>query len=51
MCAQGRRPICQDTGIVTVFVNVGMDVSWDAEMSPSDKVCRSIALVRSNGNR
>ena len=35
MCAQGRRPICQDTGIVTVFVNVGMDVSWDAELSLS----------------
>ncbi|KXS50788.1 MAG: fumarate hydratase, class I, partial [Marinobacter sp. T13-3] len=23
MCAQGHRPICQDTGIVTVFVNIG----------------------------
>ena len=30
MCAQGHRPICQDTGIVTVFVEVGMDVRWDA---------------------
>jgi len=29
MCAEGRRPICQDTGIVTVFVKVGMDVRWD----------------------
>lgn len=28
MCAQGHRPICQDTGIVTVFVKVGMDVRW-----------------------
>src|SRR6059058_4575669 len=26
MCAEGRRPICQDTGIVNVFVKVGMDV-------------------------
>jgi len=26
MCAEGKRPICQDTGIVTVFVSVGMDV-------------------------
>ncbi len=25
MCAIGKRPICQDTGIVTAFVNVGMD--------------------------
>ena len=28
MCATGHRPICQDTGIVTVFVRVGMDVRW-----------------------
>jgi fumarate hydratase class I len=26
MCAEGHRPICQDTGIVTVFLKVGMDV-------------------------
>ncbi len=32
MCAEGKRPICQDTGIVTVFMRVGMDVQWDAEM-------------------
>src|SRR5271163_2487142 len=29
MCAEGRRPICQDTGIVTVFLKIGMDVRWD----------------------
>ena len=29
MCAEGHRPICQDTGIVTVFVKIGMDVRWD----------------------
>lgn len=29
MSAQGKRPICQDTGIVTCFVKVGMDVKWD----------------------
>src|SRR5467141_478585 len=29
MCAEGRRPICQDTGIVNVFLKVGMDVGWD----------------------
>lgn len=32
LCAEGKRPICQDTGIVTVFVKVGMDVSWEADM-------------------
>jgi fumarate hydratase class I len=30
LCAQGHRPICQDTGIVVVFVKVGMGVTWDA---------------------
>jgi fumarate hydratase, class I len=29
MCAEGRRPICQDTGIVNVFLDVGMDVRWE----------------------
>jgi fumarate hydratase, class I len=38
MCAMGRRPICQDTGIVTVFVTVGMDVQWDADMSLTDMI-------------
>ncbi|KDB51809.1 tartrate/fumarate subfamily Fe-S type hydro-lyase subunit alpha [Sphaerotilus natans subsp. natans DSM 6575] len=28
MCAEGRRPICQDTGIVNVFLKIGMDVKW-----------------------
>ena len=28
MCAEGKRPICQDTGIVTVFCKVGMNVEW-----------------------
>src|SRR6188474_2424005 len=32
MCAEGRRPICQDTGIVMVFAKVGMNVRWDAQM-------------------
>ena len=29
MCAMGHRPICQDTGVVNVFVAVGMQVRWD----------------------
>jgi fumarate hydratase class I len=32
MCAEGHRPICQDTGIVTVFLKVGMNVRWDSTM-------------------
>jgi fumarate hydratase class I len=29
MCAEGKRPICQDTGIVNVFLDIGMDVRWE----------------------
>ncbi|TGE84107.1 fumarate hydratase [Pseudoalteromonas sp. KS88] len=29
MSAEGKRPLCQDTGIITCFVKVGMDVKWD----------------------
>ena len=29
MCAEGHRPICQDTGIVNVFLKIGMDVRWE----------------------
>jgi len=29
MCAEGRRPLCQDTGIVNVFLKIGMDVRFD----------------------
>src|SRR5687768_958143 len=38
MCAEGHRPICQDTGIVTVFAKVGMNVQWDATMSLADMI-------------
>lgn len=38
MCAEGRRPICQDTGIVTVFVKAGMNVRWDAQLSLADMI-------------
>jgi fumarate hydratase, class I len=38
MCAEGHRPICQDTGSVVVFLKVGMDVRWDTTMSIQDMV-------------
>lgn len=38
MCALGQRPICQDTGIVTVFLKIGMNVRWDSQMSVEDMV-------------
>ena len=33
MCAEGKRPLCQDTGIVVAFVKVGMQVKWDATLN------------------
>ena len=38
MCAEGKRPICQDTGIVNVFLKVGMDVQWEGDMTLTDMV-------------
>ena len=31
LCAEGHRPICQDTGIVVVFLKIGMNVRWGSE--------------------
>lgn len=38
MCAEGHRPICQDTGIVTVFCKVGMQLRWDATMTLEEMI-------------
>ena len=39
MSAEGHRPICQDTGIVTVFLDVGMAVRWDDATMSLDEMC------------
>ncbi len=38
LCAEGKRPICQDTGIAVVFLKIGMHVQWDAQMSVQEMV-------------
>ncbi|MDZ7841692.1 MAG: fumarate hydratase [Gammaproteobacteria bacterium] len=38
LCAEGHRPVCQDTGIVTVFLRIGMNVRWDASMGVEEMV-------------
>ncbi|MDR0251235.1 MAG: fumarate hydratase, partial [Burkholderiales bacterium] len=44
MCAEGRRPICQDTGIVAAFVKVGMNVRFeDPSRSILDMVNEGVA--------
>jgi fumarate hydratase class I len=42
MCAEGHRPICQDTGIVNVFLEVGMNVQWDTDMSLDDMINKGV---------
>nr|WP_297457125.1 fumarate hydratase [uncultured Halomonas sp.] len=48
MCATGHRPICQDTGIVTVFVHVGMNVRWETAMSLDDMINEGVRRAYTN---
>ena len=48
MSAQGRRPICQDTGIVVAFVKVGMEVRWNTGMGVSDMVNEGVRRAYMN---
>src|SRR5690625_2495488 len=49
MCALGKRPICQDTGIVTVFLNVGMNVRWeDATMGVTEMINEGVRRAYSH---
>lgn len=38
MCAENNRPICQDTGIVNIFLKVGMKVQWQTDQSLEEMV-------------
>jgi fumarate hydratase class I len=38
LCAEGHRPICQDTGIAVVFLKVGRDLRWQGDLSVQDMV-------------
>ncbi len=38
MAALGHRPICQDTGIATIFLEIGMDVRWDGATMGIDEM-------------
>src|SRR3989442_1791699 len=38
LCAEGHRPVCQDTGIVNVFLRIGMEVRFDFKTSLEDAV-------------
>ena len=34
ICAEGHRPVCQDTGIVTAFLKLGMETRWENDGKP-----------------
>jgi fumarase (EC 4.2.1.2) len=42
LCAEGHRPICQDTGIVNVFLRVGLEVRWELTGSLEDAVNQGV---------
>ena len=48
LCAEGHRPICQDTGIVTVFLKVGMDVRWASQLSVLEMVNQGVRQAYSH---
>src|SRR5579871_4633701 len=48
MCAEGHRPICQDTGIVTAFVKIGMDARFDANMTVHEMVDEGVRRAYRN---
>lgn len=50
MCAEGKRPICQDTGIVTAFVQVGMDVRIEGTLSLDDMINEGVRRAYKNAD-
>ncbi|MEZ9555160.1 fumarate hydratase [Vibrio splendidus] len=48
MSAEGHRPICQDTGIVTCFVNIGMDVRWETDQTVQQMVDEGVRQAYNN---
>lgn len=48
LCAEGKRPICQDTGIVTVFVKIGMNVQWQSDLSLTDMINEGVRQAYQN---
>jgi len=48
MSATGHRPICQDTGIVTVFVKLGMNTSFDGDMTLDDMINEGVRRAYSH---
>jgi len=45
LCAEGKRPLCQDTGIVVAFVKVGMQVQFDGDLTVEQMVNEGARLA------
>src|SRR5438445_8419826 len=50
LCAEGHRPICQDTGIVNVFLKIGMGVRFDFDGALEDVVNEGVRLAYTDGD-
>lgn len=50
LCALGKRPICQDTGIVVVFAEIGMDLRWDNAAAFEDMINEGVRLAYTHPN-
>ncbi|USD66439.1 fumarate hydratase [Vibrio sp. SCSIO 43136] len=48
MAAEGHRPICQDTGIVTCFVKIGMNVQWETDQTVQEMVDEGVRQAYNN---
>ncbi|HIF9342040.1 TPA: fumarate hydratase [Photobacterium damselae] len=48
MSAEGHRPICQDTGIVTCFVKIGMNVHWDSDLTVQEMIDEGVRQAYTN---
>jgi len=48
MSAEGHRPLCQDTGIVTCFVKIGMNVRWDSDLTVQEMVDEGVRRAYCN---
>ncbi|CUT17348.1 MULTISPECIES: fumarate hydratase [Candidatus Ichthyocystis] len=50
MSAENKRPMCQDTGISVVFIDVGMDVRWETDLSVSEMVHEGVRKAYQDPN-
>ncbi|MBO1518777.1 fumarate hydratase [Oceanisphaera pacifica] len=50
MSAEGHRPLCQDTGIVTCFVKIGMQVQWDSDLTVQEMVDEGVRRAYLNAD-